>query len=518
MSLCSFSSRTWAAIGLLLLCFSMSGDSIDMDEAQTWDYARLGTFSEFSHELEGDPNSEAQMPLGMFAFWVWAKVFGTGEMAMRSINLLWAAVALTALAYTGKHLSIPWLPALFAIQPFVWYCMDQARTPTMQMAGGALILAGAQAYIHKDRGCGKPLAFFCLGTLVLCGASMLGVIPLAVVGGGVLVHGIRKRIRLQISEKILLGTTLVILMALGLYYGHTLLRGAGGAKIWNVSPANILFVGYEFLGFQGFGPGRQELRSIMKCLVSPQEILPFLPGIFALALSYIFVVATALKSWLTQNIATVSSAPKKADISDPMTIQTNDRSLLVTVWLLAGGIASISLLILFVLASLVGFPFWGRHLAGAFPFWVLTLAVTIRQASREPYKKSGHLAELGIILLLLVSSLLIRVAPWHKHDDYRGAAAEALRVSSLGRIVWWVADHSGATYYGLPLADTSTGTLGEIQFSMNRLDAGSPDAIILSRPDNFDIPGTASRMLASGSYKKSRSLQAFEIWEKRSDR
>ncbi|MFZ4773885.1 MAG: hypothetical protein ACOYM3_00885, partial [Terrimicrobiaceae bacterium] len=59
-----------------------------------------------------------------------------------------------------------------------------------------------------------------------------------------------------------------------------------------------------------------------------------------------------------------------------------------------------------------------------------------------------------------------------------------------------------------------TGNPGEIQFAMNRSEPGSPDAIILSRCDIFDSQGLALSLIRSGAYKKSRSLQAFEIWEK----
>jgi len=41
-----------------------------------------------------------------------------------------------------------------------------------------------------------------------------------------------------------------------------------------------------------------------------------------------------------------------------------------------------------------------------------------------------------------------------------------------------------------------------------------PAAIILSRPDNFDTQGDVARFLGAGRYKKVRTLQSFQIWEK----
>ena len=502
----------WAAIGFALLLGTLSNDSIDMDEAQTWDYARLENFTAFCHELKNDPNSEAQMPLGMFSFWAWSRAFGTGELAMRSLNLLWAAVTLTALARAGRQLSIPWLPLLFAIQPFTWYCMNQARTPLMQMAGGALLVAAAPGFIRREFQDGKEVPLLCAGAVLLCGASMLGLIPFTAVVAGLALHGIRRRHAVPTFGKTLLGVTLGVLGLLAIYYGSTLLRGAGGTKIWPVSPANMVFVGYEFLGFQGLGPGRQELRSIMKGLVPARELLPYVPGFLALLASYILLLAAAFKSWMTKNIP---ASFQKAGLAGSMPHEQQAHPQL-SAWLMGIGVTIASTGLLYGLATLVGFPFWGRHLAGAFPFWMLSLAITVRWARQGIGRYAGRFAGGGLLLLLLASSLLIRFAPWHRHDDYRGAAAEALKLSATGHIVWWVADHSGGAYYGLHLVDTAADAPGSTQFAANRSVAPPvpPGAIIISRPDSFDVPSTASRLLHSGGYRRTLKLQAFEVWEK----
>jgi len=503
----------WAWIGFALLLAPLSNDSIDMDEAQTWDYARQANVSDFCHELRNDQNSEAQMPLGMFSFWAWSRAFGTGELAMRTLNLLWAAIVLVALARVGRQISIPWLPFLFAIQPFTWYCMNQARTPLMQMAGGALLLAGSLPHFQRRQPGGESAAYLCAGAILLCGASMLGLIPLVAVFSGMAVHGMWRRVQLPVSGKILAFATVTILVSLGIYYGLTLLRGAGGAKIWSVSPANMLFAVYEFLGFQGFGPGRQELRAIMKGLVPAGGGLLFIPGLLLLASAYCCLFSTAYKSWMTRDFCPASLSPRQGESREPAEANSA-RCRLFPAWLFGVGVTVLSLSLLFVLAFIVGFPFWGRHLSGAFPFWILTLAVTIRWAQQGAWRRLGRVAGSGIFVLLLVSSLLLRFSPLHRHDDYRGAVAEALRISSGGGIVWWVADHSGGVYHGLPLADKFTDRRGEIQFSMNRAGSGNPDAIIISRPDNFDVAGTATGLIATGAYRKTRSLQAFEVWEK----
>ena len=101
----SFSPALWAVLGFVLLLRSLSNDSIDMLESQTWDYARHATLADFTRELREDTSPESQMPLAMFSFWAWARIVGTGELAMRSLNLLGAGIALAALARAGRRLT-----------------------------------------------------------------------------------------------------------------------------------------------------------------------------------------------------------------------------------------------------------------------------------------------------------------------------------------------------------------------------------------------------------------------------
>lgn len=504
-------SSAWAAIAFLLLLASLSSDSIDMMESQTWDYARHDTFPGFINELNNDSAPEAQMPLGMFSFWAWSRAFGTGELAMRSLNLLWAAMALAALARIGRQLSIPWLPALFAIQPFVWYYMDDARSPLMQMAGGALILTGALGYIRRNTPDSAGGILLCLGALLLSGASISGMVPVAAVVIGLSAHGIWQRPHLPRWGKAIAFATAMLLAALAAYYILTLLRKSGGGQLWSVSPANLAFALYEFMGFQGLGPGRQELRTIIKGLVSSKDLLPFLPGILLLAASYVLVFAAAFKSWMTREFTRPigSGSGQIPPATGPARSLT-----LIEPWIMGFGVPLLSAVLLYILSTATSTPFWGRNLAGAFPFWILGLGITIHWARQGLWRKFGRQAAMAVVLILLTSSLLIRFAPWHKNDDYRGAAAEAVRISAAGGVVWWVADHSGAIYYGLPLAKTITGAPGEIQFSMNRSEPGSPDAIVLSRSDIFDSLGAAAGLIKSGRYQKTQSLQAFDVWEK----
>ena len=513
-------SALWAVVAFVLLGFSLSSDSIDQMESQTWNYARLGTFGEFSRELRRDETSEPQKPLGLFSAWAWARAFGTREAAMRSLNLLWAALALAALARIGNQISIPWLPLLFAIQPFVWYSMNTARTPIMEMAGGSLLLMGTIACLERKPVNSLAGLSLCLGAILLSGASFLGLIPLAAVATGLTAHGLWSRLHWPRPGKIFLLITGGLIAALGIYYVARILRDGGGAQLWRVSPANLCFVCYEFLGLQGLGPGRHVLRSIMKGLSPVRELLPFLPGLLVLLGAYLALFAAAAKSWLTRDPATglVAAADAKCGRppASPHPALRDSSVSLSRVWLFGMGVSLQSAFLLFVLSLFTGVPFWGRHLGGAFPFWIVALAIMIRWARQGLWRKAARRAEAVLLGLLLVSSLLVRFAPQQGHDDYRGAAAEAIKLSSAGRTVWWVADYSGGAYYGLPLGAVQKTGQGEILFAMNKNPVGCqlPGAIVISRPDNFDSSGTVTNLLASGMYAKTKTLQAFEVWEK----
>lgn len=73
------------------------------------------------------------------------------------------------------------------------------------------------------------------------------------------------------------------------------------------------------------------------------------------------------------------------------------------------------------LASIVKFPFWGRHFAPVFPFvWGLEI-LGLRALLAWLPRRLAVAAGLGFAGLLAGSSLLLRAAPRHGKDDYRSA-------------------------------------------------------------------------------------------------
>jgi hypothetical protein len=86
--------------------------------------------------------SDLQMPLYMLWIWACEKVFGSGEIALRAVNLFWILPGLIAL-----WLALARQPrlqlAVFLVticNPFVWYYLNETRPYAMQI-GASLFLA-----------------------------------------------------------------------------------------------------------------------------------------------------------------------------------------------------------------------------------------------------------------------------------------------------------------------------------------------------------------------------------------
>ncbi|MDX2079418.1 MAG: hypothetical protein SFU53_01405 [Terrimicrobiaceae bacterium] len=486
---------------MLLLVVAPSPESIDMEEAPTWEYAKLATFGDVIDELAADGRSEAQMPVAMMFHWAWARVTGTSEYALRLLNLVWAWAALLALIPVARRLAMPWLPLFFAIQPFVWYAMDDAKPWMMQMAGGALLVAGTASAVKRSRFTFPNLAALCAGSLLLAGGSMLGLIPTASVLTGLIVQGIWRHLPGSWPGKLLLAVTAVILGTLSFYYFMTVLRGTGASRIWSVTPLNVLFVTYEFLGLQGLGPARQTLRAIFKGLESPAPIFYALPGILLLLACHAGVMIAAFKSWLTRECTTPRPSAER-----------------LRVWAMCVGVCVQSAILIYLIGTLISLPFWGRHLVGAFPFFVTGLALVVQFAHQGLWRRFGRAASVLLCMLLFTGSLLIRFSPVHAKDDYRSAAAMALRLATESKTVLWCADHSAANYYGIAFSPTPSPGQISPATNLESPPANLPDIIVLSKPDTFDPNRVLRQSIERAHFREIATFQAFRILAKKPDR
>lgn len=481
------SSKVFLFAAILLLGFMTGHDSLWIDEAYNASYARLSTFREFLDLFLAGTRSENQMPLGMFASWVGGRLVGTSEFQLRAINWFWGLLAIFSFWGVGRRLQMPWLPLFAACQPFLWFYMGEARPYAMQTGCSTALMFALLECLHT-KGKGRLwVATFALAGVVLCGSSLLGVIPFAVICLALIWVLWQARWKPDRFALICLSLCLLILAGLGVFYAWTLSRGTGGAKLWHVGINNIAFALWEFAGFSGLGPTRQLLRELAsQDRMTALELLKHhLPYIGFLAAVYAAVIALGWTRFFSTQSARISTF----------------------VW--TGSFTALT-----GAALVVHFPFWGRHLAPAFPFFVLSMAHVLAPSFGRKTKP------LLVVLmsLLFFSSLELRFAPRHAKDNYRAAAELARAALSKGSKVLWVADNAAAEYYGVPISvgnvipDRALQPRGDQQRQLAAF--GLPDLVVLSKPSIYDAQGFARELLEKNRYQRAGTAQAFEFWRK----
>jgi len=405
----------WALAGLVVCLLAVSGDSVWIDEALT--------AQEAAHEAPGgmwrmvlhDKGSDLQMPLYIFYMWGWVKMFGAGEWTLRAANIPWfvAAITLFTVAFTGPR---RWAMGLVALCcPFAWYYLNEARPYAIQLSASMVVFAalhrlsqGISLTAGQERA--WVWAFF-LGMIFLCGSTLLGMIW---AGAALLVVWFlvpRKRM-MELARAYRLSGLLALglLMVAGVYYLWTLKIGAR-ATGGKTSARNLIFIGYELLGFGGLGPGRLEIRG--------NALAVFLPYVKELALyAGMVVFLSAL------GVGQIYRGPSR-----PTALRLS-------------AIISVPMLVLLGAGSILHFRVLERHFAPLLPVltYVLGLGLTTAWLGRQWTCK---LVACGFVALSVASCLEVRFALRHKKDDYRDAAAAANEALKKGQIVWWNAGLHG---------------------------------------------------------------------------
>lgn len=153
-------TRHWFA--LLVICvtfagavlrFIMLGESYWYDEAVTVGLVR-SSLGSMIHAL---PGTESTPPLYYGIVWVWGRIFGTSEVALRSLSAIIGAAAIPLAAAAGKEFfSKPagaLAGALVAASPFlVWYSQEARAYSLYAMLSTLSLLLFARALKVPSRG------------------------------------------------------------------------------------------------------------------------------------------------------------------------------------------------------------------------------------------------------------------------------------------------------------------------------------------------------------------------------
>jgi hypothetical protein len=485
-----------AVVYFLVSCLAgaimITSESLWIDEGQTWHFVKQPTIGAWFSTLEHNVKSEAQMPFGMFVFWLGAKAIGDSERALRALNLPWVGLAGVAVGLIGRLLKLRGLLLLFLMHPFLWYYTNEARPYAMQICAGAWLLFVFVKWYSTAKVQPLDLWLFGFAAVLGFGSSLLFAFPLAAFCGSAAWMWRRAAVRLPMTATYWLPllASFAALGLLGSYYAYTLVQGAMGAKIWNLSPLNLAFALYEGLGFAGLGPARNDLRELGRV---PSEFIEvilrprFLIGIGSLASLYLMIAA---RLWKRRGDALVR-------------------------WL--ASLLALCAVGLYVAAAAVDFPIWGRHLAGLLPAVVVLIMKGVVPGDDSAAGAPARAMLLLVLVVFAASSLTLRFRADYGKDDYRTAVSLAKGALADGKTVWWSADSEEcAEYYGLTMASVPPGPARLIWMlnpSAEELTRDPmPDVVFQSKPDVHDPSGHLSAYLAKRQFVQIRQLPAFTIW------
>lgn len=485
-------TRTFLIIAVAL-CFLMpSSQSLWMDEAQTYRLASIPSLAEVFSDLRKIVSSESLMPLGMVTAWVSTRIFGVSEWQLRAVNILWAALAIGAFAVVGRVWRISWAPMLLAVQPFLWFYANEARPYTLQIACGAWLLAGLVVSIEERRVRQPVFVLLLLVSCILIATTLFGILTVGPVWAAVTWLAWRERWPRPARWPLGIAIGLVWSAAFGIYYLSTLARGAGGERLWDVGLQNIVFAGYEFAGFSGLGPGRNELRELAQLGGHSAVLRGFAEGLMGvLCLAGVYVLLAGCI------ILRGARADRHA----------------AAMWI--AGILTFNSGALILLALVAHFPFWGRHLAPVFPFFCALLLLGIQEMKCVIGPVPARVATSAFFAMLILSAFELRFLPRHAKDNYRDAATIARNALSAGQSVWWSADPDAGRYYGLHFPGDSGASdrliMARTPSAEILANLPPPDLIVASKPDAFDPHGVVVGFIREHHYRIAQKLSGFQI-------
>ena len=464
----------------LTLYFAISRQSLWMDEGYTVWFASHDGFRSFFRSLIGSPGSpgDPQMLFYLSYMWGWVKIFGRSEEALRAANIPFFMLLIVSAEWASRRLlQQPYLWALFCLSPFVWFYLNEARPYAALTSFSTAALVALLAYVVHPAEHRSWAPWCCLiATLFACGSHILGVflIPSMVVLVAETARtdpSFRRSFWRDWWRPAL--SCLPVFAALGGFYAVV---SAYGVNKTSGSPGllNMAFVAYEFLGFQGLGPPRNEVRTG----IHPNIIVGYWPWFL------IGVVAVA-----TVAVVLLRTRP-------PKIVRTAFVSLLA-------GIA-----IAFAISRFEHFHVLGRHMAVFFPLLLLIVMFWLAGSPPERTRRSVAGATLVLALAWSISDARMVLLPQYKKDDYRDAASIALlKAKTTGAEILWAADPHAAHYYGIAvMKDHRSSEIGSpegltllvqrqatdarhwsLEEARQYLDAREkPVTLVLSKPDLFD--------------------------------
>ncbi len=156
------------ALGVAVRFASLGLQSYHHDEVITAARVIPGSLEQMLRDVKG---SESNPPLYYVLAWAWAKVFGTGEVGLRSLTALFGAATVPVAYFVGRELASRraglTAAALVAVNPMLIWYSQEARSYALLVFFGALAFLFFARALNTRRG--SDLAFWALASgLALC--------------------------------------------------------------------------------------------------------------------------------------------------------------------------------------------------------------------------------------------------------------------------------------------------------------------------------------------------------------
>lgn len=475
---------TSALVGLI----AVSNDSLWIDEGLSATKAIAPTIGAAWQELRTEGNTNMHMLLYMFCLWAWEKLFGSSEWALRAMNIPFYMLGVTALWLAAQKQARPFVLALCLVSPFLWFYLNEARTYSMLFGWSALATAALVYWQQEGQSPAFPWRQWTWVLALSCSAMIwthvVGLFFEAAIFA-FLLFTVRPAGLLRIARRAPVAVAFAVLAnaALAAYYLWTKSQGVEANPIGRTSLMGILFWIYEFGGFAGLGPSRDELRS----------------GSFAALQSYVAALVLLAIAWSAVAWFGLQRPAKKE------TVQAAGLGLFLVLLPLA---------LFMVVGYVEGVRFLPRYAATSYGAFAAVAGILLCSSWHQG--AGGKIAAGCLLGLLLSSSLALRFSSEHLKDDYRDATAQALESLRRGAHVWWGGDIDTARYYGMAnpkaiLRDTrSFETVADLRAAPGK----TPDVVYLSKFDIYDPDSAIRNYVREQGYQQTAGPKTFTIWTK----
>src|ERR1700738_1703972 len=154
----------WAVFPVTL-AFAITRQSLWIDEGFTVWFASHKSFHSFLSVLVGSPGAagDPQLIFYLFHIWMWIKIFGQSELALRADIIPFSIVFIGTMVWASRRLF--WhrnLWILFCLSPFFWFYLNEARPYAAVLAFSSVSSVALLAYLTDPEQYRKWAPWICL--------------------------------------------------------------------------------------------------------------------------------------------------------------------------------------------------------------------------------------------------------------------------------------------------------------------------------------------------------------------